>query len=120
MPAKAATVRWGRNVVGHGFRRLHAGVSRTEDLGRIHRLKRDPMKPLIPQRSPIRQRVEPGTYAWCTCGRAAQQPFCDGSHGDTGFAPILVQITESRSVAWCACKHTATPPFCDGSHRNLS
>ena len=77
------------------------------------------MNPLVPQKSPIVQKVSPGTYAWCACGRSAAQPFCDGAHGDTGFAPLVLRLEETRQVAWCACKHTRRPPFCDGSHARL-
>lgn len=76
-------------------------------------------EPLVPQKSPIVKKMEPGTYYWCSCGRSANQPFCDGSHGETGFAPLAVEIPQARTVAWCACKHTKTPPFCDGSHAHL-
>ncbi len=77
-------------------------------------------QPEVPQKSPIVQNVEPGTYWWCTCGRSAGQPFCDGSHKGTEFAPRKVEITEAKQVAWCACKHSANAPFCDGSHSGLS
>ncbi len=76
-------------------------------------------EPIVFQKSPLVQKVAPGTYYWCACGRSAGQPFCDGSHGETGFAPLPVEITEAKTVAWCACKHTKTPPFCDGSHAHL-
>lgn len=75
--------------------------------------------PRIPQKSPIVQAAGPGTYAWCTCGRSARQPFCDGAHGETGFAPLVVKLDQPRQVAWCACKHTQAQPFCDGSHSKL-
>jgi len=75
--------------------------------------------PLIPKRSPIVRKTAPGTYAWCACGRSAGQPFCDGSHGETGFEPLIVEIDRERQVAWCACKHSQTKPFCDGTHRSL-
>jgi CDGSH-type Zn-finger protein len=72
------------------------------------------------QKGPIVQKVEPGTYWWCACGRSKSQPFCDGSHKGTGFVPQKVEITEAKTVAWCACKHSGNEPFCDGSHSRLS
>ena len=60
------------------------------------------------------------TYLWCTCGRSAVQPFCDGSHAGTTFQPTRVQLPKDQDVVLCGCKHTGTPPFCDGSHNNLS
>ncbi|MBM3878932.1 MAG: CDGSH iron-sulfur domain-containing protein [Verrucomicrobia bacterium] len=76
--------------------------------------------PQIPQKSPIVQQTAPGTYAWCSCGRSARQPFCDGSHAGTEFAPLPVDVAQAKVVAWCACKHTQGAPFCDGSHKRLS
>jgi CDGSH-type Zn-finger protein len=76
-------------------------------------------QPLIPLRAPLVIDTAPGSYAWCTCGRSAGQPFCDGAHGETGFTPQTVSVEAQRRLAWCACKHTKTPPFCDGSHRQL-
>ena len=76
-------------------------------------------EPVVFQKGPIVQKVEPGTYFWCACGRSKSQPFCDGSHRGTGFAPQKVEITEAKTVAWCACKHSANKPFCDGSHARL-
>ena len=77
-------------------------------------------EPIIHQRSPIVQKVEPGEYWWCACGRSKNQPFCDGSHEGTGLEPKKVTITEAKMVAWCACKHSKTQPFCDGSHSRLA
>jgi CDGSH-type Zn-finger protein len=76
-------------------------------------------EPNIPQKSPIIQKVEPGTYFWCTCGHSRGQPFCDGSHRGRGFAPFKTEITEAKTIAWCGCKHTKNAPFCDGSHAKL-
>lgn len=76
-------------------------------------------EPVIYQKRPIVQKVEPGTYWWCACGRSAGQPFCDGSHKGTGFTPMKVEITEAQTVAWCACKHSGNAPFCDGTHGSL-
>jgi CDGSH-type Zn-finger protein/mannose-6-phosphate isomerase-like protein (cupin superfamily) len=58
-------------------------------------------------------------YAWCACGRSANQPFCDGSHAGTDFKPVLFEAKQDEDVLFCGCKHTATPPFCDGTHNNL-
>jgi len=77
-------------------------------------------EPVICQRAPIVQKVEPGEYWWCACGRSKSQPFCDGSHAGTGLQPKMVTITEPKTVAWCACKHSKNQPFCDGSHARLT
>jgi CDGSH-type Zn-finger protein len=76
-------------------------------------------EPKIAQKSPLVQKAEPGTYWWCACGASKTQPFCDGSHKGTTFAPKKVEITETKTVAWCGCKHTGNPAFCDGSHSRL-
>lgn len=74
---------------------------------------------IVIQKSPIVQKVEPGTYWWCACGRSKSQPFCDGSHKGTNLGPLKTEIKEAKTVAWCACKHSKTMPFCDGSHSKL-
>jgi CDGSH-type Zn-finger protein len=76
-------------------------------------------EPNITQKAPMMQQAAPGTYWWCACGGSKTQPFCDGSHKGTGFAPKKVTITEARTVAWCGCKHTGRSPFCDGTHSRL-
>ena len=76
-------------------------------------------EPNIPQKSPYVQEMAPGKYAWCACGKSANQPFCDGSHRGSGFNPVITEITESKTVSWCGCKHTDNPPFCDGSHNGV-
>src|SRR5579871_892470 len=58
-------------------------------------------------------------YFWCACGRSANQPFCDGSHKGTEFAPVLFVAEVDEDVIFCGCKHTGTRPFCDGAHNNL-
>jgi mannose-6-phosphate isomerase-like protein (cupin superfamily)/CDGSH-type Zn-finger protein len=58
-------------------------------------------------------------YLWCSCGRSANQPFCDGSHAGTEFSPVLFEARSDEDVIFCGCKHTGTRPFCDGAHNNL-
>jgi len=76
-------------------------------------------QPHIAQKSPFVQPTQPGTYYWCACGQSKGQPFCDGSHKGTGFAPQKVEIGEAKTVAWCGCKHSKNGSFCDGSHSGL-
>ena len=56
------------------------------------------------------------TYAWCSCGKSPNQPWCSGAHKGSPFTPIIFKPEKSISEALCQCKHTKTPPFCDGSH----
>src|SRR6266851_2298729 len=78
-------------------------------------------EPLIDRPNPYLVTLHAGrTYHWCSCGRSKKQPFCDGSHQGTRFAPHRYQCTiEGEEVLFCGCKHTSTPPFCDGAHTNL-
>jgi mannose-6-phosphate isomerase-like protein (cupin superfamily)/CDGSH-type Zn-finger protein len=78
-------------------------------------------KPVIAQPRPCLITLRAGrTYHWCSCGRSAKQPFCDGSHAGTGFEPTrYVATQDGDEVLFCGCKHTKTPPFCDGAHTNL-
>ncbi|MEC7584619.1 MAG: CDGSH iron-sulfur domain-containing protein [Planctomycetota bacterium] len=76
-------------------------------------------KPEISKRGPYVLDCEPGTYAWCACGKSSKQPYCDGSHAGTGIVPKIEEVTEARKVAWCGCKHSKNGAFCDGSHSSL-
>ena len=76
-------------------------------------------QPIIVQKSPFVLKGEAGAYWWCACGRSKTQPFCDGSHKGSGFAPKKAELTETKTVAWCGCKHSKNAPFCDGSHSRL-
>ncbi len=73
----------------------------------------------IPQKSPYVMEIEPGTYAWCACGESSTQPYCDGSHKETPYTPVVERVSEKKTVAWCGCKRTGGAPFCDGSHNKL-
>ncbi len=76
-------------------------------------------KPHVPARKPIVLDLEPGTYWYCTCGRSADQPFCDGAHKGSEFRPTEFTVTEARKSALCRCKYTREAPYCDGSHRQV-
>ena len=76
--------------------------------------------PKIAQKAPYPVEVEAGkTYFWCACGHSANQPFCDGSHKDTGMNPQKYTAEESKKVFFCGCKATGNSPLCDGSHSKL-
>ena len=77
-------------------------------------------EPLIAQKEPYRVEVEAGkAYWWCACGQSKAQPFCDGSHKGTAFAPLKYQAERNGPVWFCGCKRTKSPPTCDGSHKGL-
>ena len=49
-------------------------------------------EPNIAQKEPYVVDVEAGKkYFWCACGLSSKQPFCDGTHKETGFEPVAWQ-----------------------------
>ena len=76
--------------------------------------------PVIAQKAPFAVEVEAGkSYFWCSCGRSANQPFCDGSHKDTGLTPVKYTAEKDGRAFFCGCKNSANAPMCDGSHSKL-
>jgi CDGSH-type Zn-finger protein len=77
-------------------------------------------EPTIAQKAPYSAMLEAGkTYYWCSCGKSAKQPFCDGSHKGSEFSP-QPYTAEKDGTAWlCGCKASKAAPLCDGSHKGL-
>ena len=76
------------------------------------------MKGEVAAKVPAKVDVEAGkTYFWCACGKSANQPFCDGSHRGSEFAPMKWTAEENATKFFCQCKQSANAPFCDGSHK---
>ncbi len=60
------------------------------------------------------------TYWFCSCGRSAEQPFCDGSHQGSGLEPMEFQVEKDGRYFLCQCKRSAKLPYCDGSHKRIT
>lgn len=70
--------------------------------------------------SPIPVEVEKGKdYYWCSCGKSAKQPFCDGTHKGSDFTPVKYTAETDGKVFFCTCKRSDKSPLCDGSHKSL-
>ncbi len=78
-------------------------------------------KPYIADTKPQAVELKAGeTVWWCSCGRSKDQPFCDGSHQGSEFAPIEFTADKDGKFFFCLCKRSATQPLCDGSHKQIS
>ena len=74
----------------------------------------------IAQKAPYYVDVEAGkTYYWCACGQSKKQPFCDGSHKETGITPVAWKAGKTGPSYFCACKQSKNEPLCDGRHAKL-
>ena len=77
-------------------------------------------EPACPQKGPYQVTLEAGrAYLWCSCGRSARQPFCDGAHKTTSFQPHRFVAESSGTFNLCGCKSTDDRPFCHGMHNML-
>ena len=76
--------------------------------------------PVPAQLGPYPVELEAGKrYAWCRCGLSKDQPYCDGSHKDTGITPLVFTAEHTETANLCGCKDTGDEPYCDGSHNLL-
>ena len=77
-------------------------------------------EPVIAAKEPFAVEVQEGkSYWWCSCGKSANQPFCDGKHKDTDFVPMEYKADKDRTVYFCGCKNSSKNPMCDGTHAKL-
>ena len=77
-------------------------------------------EPVVAKKGPYVVEVKEGKpYFWCACGLSKNQPFCDGSHKDTGMVPVKWVADASGKKGFCGCKATKGQPLCDGSHNDL-
>jgi len=77
-------------------------------------------QPVTAQKAPYKIALEAGKdYWWCSCGRSAKQPFCDGTHKGSSFSPMKYTAPESKDFYLCGCKVTKNSPLCDGTHKSL-
>jgi CDGSH-type Zn-finger protein len=77
-------------------------------------------EPVVAQKAPYPIAVEAGkSYYWCSCGQSKAQPFFDGSHKGSGFAPMAFKAESDKTLYFCGCKATTHAPFCDGGHSRL-
>ena len=75
---------------------------------------------VITQKSSYKVEVEEGkTYAWCACGQSKNQPFCDGAHSGSDFAPIVWVAEKTGNAYLCGCRHSKKGQFCDGTHSSI-
>lgn len=77
-------------------------------------------KPVCAKKAPIIVEVEEGkAYFYCTCGKSAAQPFCDGSHKGSSFSPMKWTSEKTGKAYFCGCRASHKPPMCDGAHKDL-
>ncbi len=77
-------------------------------------------EPVVVQKAPFAVEVEAGkNYFGCSCGQSKKQPFCDGTHKGSDFAPVKYEAEKAGKVFFCGCKNSARGALCDGTHNKL-
>jgi len=77
-------------------------------------------KPKIAALEPSVVNLTEGAQYWfCACGASQKQPFCDGSHKDSGIVPLEFTARKSGRAFLCRCKQSKNMPYCDGSHTQI-
>jgi CDGSH iron-sulfur domain-containing protein 3 len=106
--------------------RIDERVDDIEEIGANHssickNCKLSTLVPEVAMYGPYnRKHLEYGKkYQWCSCGKSANQPFCDGSHRGTAFRPVTFVAQDQVLHSLCGCKFTRSPPYCDGIHSVL-
>ncbi|MFC2109176.1 CDGSH iron-sulfur domain-containing protein [Bacteroidota bacterium] len=62
--------------------------------------------------------IKDKAYAYCTCNKSQEMPFCDGNHKNlnSGVKPLLFKVPENEKAFLCTCGDSKNKPYCDGSH----
>ncbi|MDA8793132.1 glutamate synthase-related protein [Bacteriovoracaceae bacterium] len=77
-------------------------------------------KPIVADNKPIKVELTKDEEKYfCTCGKSANQPYCDGSHRGTSFVPKKFTAEETGNAFLCMCKQSKNFPYCDGTHKSL-
>jgi methylamine---glutamate N-methyltransferase subunit C len=78
-------------------------------------------KPVVADNKPIKVELTKGEdYYFCSCGKSENQPYCDGSHKGSLFAPKKFTAANTGDAYLCMCKQSKNTPYCDGSHKSIT